>query len=53
MNRLKRWVMGTLTVDDLVIYFHEIGISFDFKLNKKKLPEYYMNDSRIYRLRKK
>ena len=52
MNRIKRWVLGTLTVDELVEYFHEMGITLDFGLKKKRHPRYYAKNSRLYRVGK-
>ena len=52
MNRIKRWVMGTLTVDDLVIYFHEIGIGLDFTFQKKRQIKYYAKNSKLYKVKK-
>ena len=52
MNRIKRWVLGTLTVDELVEYFAEIGIILDFGFEKKRQPVRYAKNSRLYRVGK-
>jgi len=49
MNRLKKYILSTLTINDLVEYFYNKGIGFDFKFEKKQQPLYYAHDSRLYR----
>ena len=49
MNKIKKWVLGTLTINDLVEYFHSMGIGIDIKFNKKQQPRYYAKNSRLYK----
>jgi len=51
MKTLRRWLMGKLTIDDLVEYFHSIGVSFDLKFEKKQSPVYFAKDSRLYKIK--
>lgn len=53
MKWLKKRVLGSLTINDLVVYFHSMGVGFNFTFEKKRIPEYYIKNSRIYRLRKR
>ena len=49
MKRLRKWLMGKLTVNDLVEYFHSIGLGFDLKFNKKQQSVYWAHNSRLYK----
>jgi len=51
MKTLRRWLMEKLTVNDLVEYFHSIGLGIDIKFNKKELPRYYAKNSRMYKIK--
>ena len=50
MNKIKKWVKGTLTVNDLVEYFYSIKIGIDMSFKKKQQPKYYAKNSRIYKV---
>ena len=49
MNRIKKYILGTLTVNDLVKYFHSMGVGFYFTFEKKQQPKYYAKNSRMYK----
>ena len=51
MKCLRRYLMGKLTVDDLVEYFHSMGVGFNFTFEKKQLPVYFAKDSRLYKIK--
>lgn len=51
MKIWKRWIFGKLTVDDLVEYFHSIGISLDLSFGKKQYSKYYARNSRLYKIK--
>lgn len=51
MKIWKNWLMGKLTVSDLVEYFHSIGIGFDLTFKKKQHPRYYVKNNRLYKRR--
>ncbi len=51
MKWIKKWLLKRLTITDLCQYFHEKGITFDFKLEKKHPPIYYAKNSRLYKRR--
>ena len=51
MNRIKKYILGTLTVSDLVKYFHSIGVGFNFTFEKKQQPRYYAKNSRLYKIK--
>ena len=53
MKRLRKWLMGKLTVNDLVEYFHSIGLGFDLTFKKKQQPVYYAKNSRLYKYNSK
>ncbi len=53
MKMIRKWLIGKLTVNDLVEYFHSMGIGFNFTLEKNIIPEYYIKNSRIYRLKRR
>lgn len=50
MKCLRRYLMRKLTIDDLVEYFHSIGVGFDLTFKKKQQPKYYAKNSRIYKI---
>ena len=52
MNIIRKWVLGKMTVDELVTYFAEIGISLDITFGRKKKLRYYAKNSRLYRIDK-
>ena len=52
MNIVKRWILGTLTTDDMLQYFYEIGIGIDLTFERKRKPRYYAKNSRLYRVKK-
>lgn len=52
MNILRKWVLGKMTVDELVTYFAEIDISLDFTFEKKRQPRYYAHNGKLYRINK-
>lgn len=49
---IRKWVLGKMTVNGLVTYFAEIGISSDLTFEKKKRSWYYAKNSRLYRINK-
>lgn len=49
MNIIRKWFLKRLTIDDLCQYFHEKGITFDFKLDKKQPPLYYAHKGKLYK----
>ena len=51
MNWLKRKILGTLTVNELYIYFAEMGITLDFKFERKNKLRYYAKNSRLWRIK--
>ena len=52
MNRIKQYLFGKLTVTDLVEYFGSMGIRLGISFGKKRRPDYYAKNSRIYRNKK-
>ena len=48
MRVLKNWFLSKLTIDDIVTYFHKLGITIDLKLEKKQ-SYYYAENSRLYK----
>jgi len=49
MNIIKKHILKTLTIKELVEYFHSKGIRFSLTLEKKQQPKYYAKDSRLYK----
>lgn len=49
MKTWKNWLMGKLTVNDLVEYFYSIGIELDLTFQKKRAPIYCARNSRLYK----
>lgn len=53
MKFIKRWILGKLTVDELVEYFYSMGIGLDLTFQKKQQSRYYAKNSRIYKIKGK
>jgi len=49
MNIIKKHILKTLTIKELVKYFHSKGIRFSLTLEGKQQPKYYAKDSRLYK----
>ena len=51
MNIIRRWILGKLTVNELVEYFHSIGIEIDMTFKRKQQPRYYAKNSKLYKIK--